>query len=180
MKKKVTPKEILLNLDAIVTGVTLMLCVILVNLNVLMRYFLSAPLKWGDEVVTSLFVWTVFIGSAYAYRKHAHLGVDILINLLHGKTKAVIQDIMSILEILVLLMLTVISAQYVYNLIFSRGVLKLALTDTLRIPKWYTGIAVPLGFGLSFLHSIKFLLRDRLHLVGGKSAQAQTKEGGNE
>ena len=165
MKKKITLKFILLNLDAIITGVTLTACVFLVNLNVIMRYFLKSPLQWSEEVVTGLFVWTVFIGSAYAYRKHAHLGVDIVVNLMHGKTRAVVQDIVSVLELLILIMLTVISAQYAWNLLFVRGVYKPAVTDVLRMPKIYTGIAVPIGFGLSTIYSIYFMLADRLHLI---------------
>ena len=78
MKKKITPKLIFTNLDAIICGSTLTLCVILVNVNVIFRYFLNNPIKWTDEIVTSLFVWTVFMGSAYAHRRHAHLGVDIV------------------------------------------------------------------------------------------------------
>ena len=70
MKKKITLKSILTNLDAIITGTTLTICVILVNANVIMRYFFNNPIHWCEEVVTSLFVWTVFIGSSYAYRKH--------------------------------------------------------------------------------------------------------------
>jgi TRAP-type C4-dicarboxylate transport system permease small subunit len=84
-KKKITLGSVLVNLDAIITCVTLTLCTIVVNANVLMRYFLKRPLYWSEEVATGLFVWTVFIGSAYAYRKHAHLGVDILINILPEK-----------------------------------------------------------------------------------------------
>ena len=80
---------------------------------------------------------------------HAHLGVDIVVNLMHGKTKAMVQDIISILELLVLVMLTVISAQYVYNLIYVRGVYKPYVSDILRFPKWWIGIAVPIGFGQS-------------------------------
>lgn len=168
MKKKITIGTIFKNLDAIVTGSTLSLCVILVNINVIMRKGFASPIPWCEEVVTSLFVWTVFIGSAYAHRRHAHLGVDILVNLMHGKTKALVQDVMTILEILILVMLTWISAQYAYNLVFSRGVFKPTLTDTLRIPKVFTGMAVPIGFGLSLMHSIKFLLRDRLHILKSK------------
>ncbi len=179
MKKKITPKSILTNLDAIITGTTLTLCVFLVNLNVVFRYFLKNPINWTDEVVTSLFVWTVFMGSAYAHRRHSHLGVDIVVNLIHGKSRAVIEFVMSILTILVLGLLTYISCQYVYNLIYSRGVLKLTLTDTLRIPKWYTGIAVPLGFGLSLIYQIYFFLRDQLHLFKSKKAEEE-QEGGEQ
>ena len=38
MKKKITFKHILKNLDAVITGATLVACVIIVNLNVIMRY----------------------------------------------------------------------------------------------------------------------------------------------
>ncbi len=180
MKNKSLFKRIVTNLDAVICGVTLTICVILVNANVIFRYFLNNPIKWTDEVVTGLFIWTVFMGSAYAHRKHSHLGVDIVVNLIHGKSRAVIEFVMSVLTILVLGLLTYISSQYVYNLIYSRGVLKLTLTDTLRIPKWYTGIAVPLGFGLSFIYSIFFFLRDRLHIIKSKAPaeEEQTEEGG--
>ena len=123
MKKKITPKFIIHNLDSIICGVTLTLCVVLVNVNVIFRYFLNNPIKWTDEVVTSLFVWTVFMGSAYAHRRHAHLGVDIVVNLVKGRAKTVVEIIVEILEIAILLLLTYISAQYVLNLIFKRGIM---------------------------------------------------------
>ena len=192
MKKKITPKLIFSNLDAIICGTTLTLCVILVNVNVIFRYFLNNPIRWTDEVVTSLFVWTVFMGSAYAHRRHAHLGVDIVVNLVKGPTKTVIEVIVEILEILILALLTYISAQYVLNLIFKRGILftikdgvfawgkvKLTYTDTLRIPKWYTGVAVPLGFGVSLIYSVVTFLRDRLHIIKSKApVEAGSQEGG--
>lgn len=169
MKKKITLKLILSNIDAIITALTLTACVILVNLNVLMRYIANAPLYWCEEVVTMLFVWTVFIGSTYAYRKHAHLGVDILVNKLPPKTKRVVSNIIAVLELLVLIMLTVISAQYVYHLLYSRaGVYKPALSDVLRMPKWWSGIAVPIGFGSSTIFSIYFLLTERFHVIKKK------------
>ena len=167
---------------------------ILVNVNVIFRYFLNNPIRWTDEVVTSLFVWTVFMGSAYAHRRHAHLGVDIVVNLIHGKSKDVIALVVSILEMAILLLLTSISAQYVANLIWKRGIIfktvdgvfryagqiKLTYTDTLRLPKWWTGIVVPLGFGLSFCYSVYFFLRDRLHLIKSKTPETvdEIPEGG--
>jgi TRAP-type C4-dicarboxylate transport system permease small subunit len=194
MKKKSLIKRILTNLDAFICGVTLTICVILVNANVIFRYFLNNPIKWTDEVVTGLFIWTVFMGSAYAHRKHAHLGVDIVVNLIHGKTRKTIEFVMDIIQILILILLTYISAQYVCNLIWKRGIIfqqvdgvlkyvgqiKYTYTDTLRIPKWYTGVAVPLGFGLSLIYAIYFFLRDRLHLIKAKDTEepAETEQGG--
>lgn len=172
MKNKITLKTILTNLDAIITASTLSICVVLVNANVIMRYFFNSPIHWAEEVVTSLFVWTVFIGSAYAYRKHSHLGVDILVNMFPPKVKKVVKAVMSVVELLVLIMLTVISSQYVYHLIFNRtGKLKIVMTDLLRVPKWWTGIAVPIGFGLSAIYSIYFIVKNvRAYLDAKKGA----------
>ena len=194
MKKKSLFKRILTNLDAVICGATLTLYVIHVNANVIFRYFLNNPIKWTDEVVTSLFIWTVFMGSAYAHRKHAHLGVDIVVNLIPNKPRKTIEFVMDIIQILILVLLTYISAQYVCNLIWKRGILfktvdgvlkyvgqiKYTYTDTLRIPKWYTGIAVPLGFGLSLIYAVYFFLRDRLHLIKGKpeALEEESEQGG--
>ena len=76
-KKKITAKTIFTNLDAIITGATLTICVILVNANVIMRYFFNSPIKWAEEVVTSLFVWTV----SWAARMHtASMPISVLIS----------------------------------------------------------------------------------------------------
>lgn len=181
-KKKLTPRLVLVNLDAIITGVTLTLCVLIANVNVLMRYFFNHPLQWNDEVVTGLFVWTVFIGSAYAYRKHAHLGVDIVVKLLNPKAREVVSDIIAVLELAVLIMITIISSQYVYNLVYVRGKYKPYVTDILRFPRWWIGLAVPVGFAWSALYSIYFLLSDRLHLVRSGLLDTEDEhqvEGGN-
>lgn len=165
-KKKITLGNVLLNADAIITCVTLSICTIIVNLNVLMRYFLKKPMYWSEEVATGLFVWTVFIGSAYAYRKHAHLGVDILISILPETIRKFVKIFMDILEFMILVMLTSTSIQYVVNTWDK-------LSNTLRVPNWYISIAVPIGFGLSLLYSIYFMAMDVIKAFkrrGGENA----------
>ena len=114
---------------------------------------------------------------------HAHLGVDIVVNRLHGTAKTVVSWIVTIIELGILIMVTIISAEYVYHLIYVRGKFKPAVTDVLRIPKAYTGIAVPIGFGLSTIYSIYFILTDKLHLIKKKSTSEDDDsykvEGGN-
>ena len=104
---------------------------------------------------------TVFIGSAYAYRKHAHLGVDILINILPEKIRKVVKVIMDLLELVTLIMLTRTSVQYVMNTMDK-------LTNTLRVPSWYISGAVPIGFGLSLIFCIYFLVKDIIKVFKGK------------
>ena len=148
--KKITVASVLKNLDAIITCVTLSVCVILVNVNVILRYVIKQPIPGCEEIVTGFFVWTVFIGCAYAHRMHAHLGVDILVNIMPGKMKKVVENVM-------------------FNL---SGAWKPALTDVLRFPVWYIAIAVPIGFGLCTIFSIIELLTNKLHLFKGSSDQS--------
>lgn len=164
MKHKITFHLIIHNLDAIITGITLSLATIVVNANVLMRYFLKSPLLWAEEVATGLFVWTVFIGSAYAYRKKAHLGVDILVNALPAGIRSVVKTVMDVLGLFVLAMLTYVSVLYVANTWDK-------LSNTLRVPSWYVSIAVPLGFGLSLLYSTYFIAGDIKKLFSKKGGE---------
>lgn len=167
MENKITLKSIVLNMDAIITCVTLSLCTILVNANIFTRYLFNTPIYWAEEVATSLFIWTVFIGSAYAYRIHAHLGVDILVKLLPEKAKKGTQFVIDIIEILVLAMLFYVSAQYVINS-WHR------VTDVLMMPRWYFSIAVPIGFGWSLLYAIYFFIQD----LRGKGKEDESHDTG--
>jgi len=167
MQKKITIKGIVLNLDAIITCVTLSLCTILVNANIFTRYLFNTPIYWAEEVATSLFIWTVFIGSAYAYRIHAHLGVDVLVKLLPEKAKKGVGLVIDIIEIAVLAMLFWVSAQYVMNS-WTR------VTDVLMMPRWYFSIAVPIGFGLSLIYAVVFFVQDLL----GKRKEEESNDTG--
>ena len=156
-----------LNLDAIITCLTLSACTILVNANIFTRYLFSTPIYWAEEVATSLFIWTVFIGSAYAYRTKAHLGVDILVKLLPEKAKKVVVLVIHVIEIAVLLMLTYVAAQYVMNS-WHR------VTDVLMMPRWVFSIAVPIGFGWSLLYAIYYFIMDLL----GKGKEEESHDTG--
>lgn len=158
-----TLKKAILNLDAIITCITLSLCTILVNCNIFTRYLFNSPIYWAEEVATSLFIWTVFIGSAYAFRTKAHLGVDVLVKMLPPKLKKVVNLLIDLIEIAVLIMLTYVSAQYVMNS-WHR------VTDVLMMPRWYFAIAVPIGFGWSLLYAIYFFVLD----LTGKAGKEET------
>ena len=156
-----------LNLDAIITCLTLSACTILVNANIFTRYLFSTPIYWAEEVATSLFIWTVFIGSAYAYRIHAHLGVDILVKMLPEKAKKGVGLVIKLIEIAVLAMLFYVAAQYVMNS-WHR------VTDVLMMPRWYFSIAVPIGFGWSLLYAIYYFIQD----LRGKGKEEESHDTG--
>lgn len=50
--------------------------------NVVTRYIFNFNILWALEVTVFLFAWLVILGSSYALKKSAHLGVDAIINLM--------------------------------------------------------------------------------------------------
>lgn len=50
--------------------------------NVIARYVFNSNILWALEVTVFLFAWLVLLGSAYAVKTSAHLGVDVILNLL--------------------------------------------------------------------------------------------------
>ncbi len=56
--------------------------VVLVFINVVMRYGFGKGLAVSDELSRYCFVWLVFLGAIVAMRQHAHLGMDTVVRML--------------------------------------------------------------------------------------------------
>ena len=61
-------------LGSICIGIT----VLLVIINVILRYCFGMMLSWGEELATICFTWSVFIGASACYKHKLHIGVDII------------------------------------------------------------------------------------------------------
>lgn len=58
--------------------------------NVIARYVFNSNILWALELTVFLFAWLVLIGASYAVKKSAHLGVDVLINILPQKQRRIL------------------------------------------------------------------------------------------
>jgi len=56
--------------------------VVTTSLQVFTRYVLNAPLTWTEEVARMLFLWLIFLGSAFIVKRSSHISIDILARLL--------------------------------------------------------------------------------------------------
>ena len=112
--------------------------------SVISRYGFSRPVTWANELAVALSIWQVFLASAGAARRRMHIGVEVLVNLLPPRGRA-------IQELVVNAVVLVVLGWFVYlGYRFS-----LQPTKQLRmIGLDYTWIyrAVPAGFGLLAVH----------------------------
>lgn len=54
--------------------------VVLVSIQVFLRYVFNAPQAWAEEVGRYLFVWSVFLGAAVALAEDGHIRITVLID----------------------------------------------------------------------------------------------------
>ena len=50
--------------------------------NVIARFFFNSNILWALELTVFMFAWLVLLGASYAVKKHIHLGVDAILNVL--------------------------------------------------------------------------------------------------
>jgi TRAP-type C4-dicarboxylate transport system permease small subunit len=50
--------------------------------NVILRFVFNTGFAPAEEISRLMFVWMIFLGAILAMRKHAHLGVEMLLNVL--------------------------------------------------------------------------------------------------
>jgi len=50
--------------------------------NVIARFIFNSNILWALELTVFMFAWLVLMGASYAVKKHAHLGVDAVLNMM--------------------------------------------------------------------------------------------------
>lgn len=81
-------------------GLLMALMVLDVTWQVATRFILNEPSSYTEELARFLLVWIGLLGAAYAYRKKAHLGLDILSQKLEGQAKRKLDIFISLVCIL--------------------------------------------------------------------------------
>lgn len=69
-------------IEETVIAVLLGLMTVVTFANVVARYLFNSNILWALELTVFMFGWLVLLGASYAVKKHAHLGVDAIVNLL--------------------------------------------------------------------------------------------------
>lgn len=132
--------------------VLLAVMVIDVTWQVFSRYVLQQSSSITEELATFLLIWVGLLGSAYAYREKAHLGIDLISNKLSSKGKFYSQIIVLIVVIIVSLFVFVFGG---FRLVYITFTLN-QLSPAIRINMGYIYSVAPITGLLIILYSIEF------------------------
>lgn len=138
--------QVLGNLDLSFTVVLLVILLLLTSAGVLKRYIFRNPIAWLEEVQGLLFMWITFIGGSAAFRKGAHVSVEILVDSLPKKLGGLIERFDVLIQLVILGYLC--AQEFIYYLqLTSTG----KVTNLLRLPYSVVYLALPIGGVLMIL-----------------------------
>lgn len=140
-------------MDLVLSSFFLCITVLVVIVNVALRYLFHGGLFWAEEVATTSFIWCVFVGAAAAYRYKMHIGIDFVSKFGPPPWRMFIAVVIDCLML-------VINSYIVYLSIFFILENKLKRTPVLDIPALYVNLALTVGFTLLALYALVFLYRD--------------------
>jgi len=137
---------------AFFAGVILILIMVSVSLDVVMRYFLKAPMIWVDELAEYGLLYITFMGTAWLLKQEGHVVVDLIGNAVSLKRRKMLTLFSSGVGLFVCAIVTYFGVEVTWSL-FARGIYNPTM---LEIPRGVLVAVIPLG---TFLLCIQFLRR---------------------
>lgn len=83
-------------LAATLAGIVLLFITVAIFVDVFLRYFFNRPSIWITEVSSYLFLYLIFLATAYALQQGMHIRVTFLLDYLGDKAKRIIDIITSL------------------------------------------------------------------------------------
>lgn len=130
-----------------------MAIVLIMGLAVFMRYVMAAPLQWVEELLITVFIWSIMLGAVAAMRARGHVSIDALVLYLPKSAQRFIQIIGDVTVIAVVGLLGWLGLE------LTLGVMD-KFTPILKIPYEIIDFAIPTGCFLMALYAVGHLIQD--------------------
>jgi TRAP-type C4-dicarboxylate transport system permease small subunit len=155
-------KQLLDNYELVLSSFFLCITVVVVIINVALRYLTNGGIFWAEEIATTSFIWSVFIGAAAAYKYKMHIGIDFI-------TRLGPPALQRLIAVVIDALMVIINGYIVYLSIFFIQANHLKRTPVLDIPALYVNLALTTGFTLITLHALRFLYKNLRLLMSANS-----------
>ena len=144
-------KEFLKKFELYLGSIFISITTVVVIMNVFTRYFLKFTYFWSEEMAVGSFVWTIFLGTAAAYREKGLIGVEAIVVLLPEKIRNIVEFFTYILLTILSGLMCLFSFTYVST--------SSKITAALELSYGYINFAIVLSFALMTLYSLIFTVQ---------------------
>jgi TRAP-type C4-dicarboxylate transport system permease small subunit len=151
------------------SGIGVIVMVVVVIVDVFLRYFFSRPLLFADDVGVYCMIYIAFVGAALTLKMRRHIMVDLLYARLPRKVQSWLDVITTLLGTLVICIITWESADWVHYT-YESGFRSPGILQT---PMWIPMAVVPLGL---FFWSMQYIVESIKAINGLRGQHLQAKE----
>ncbi len=123
--------------------------------EVLRRELLSYSSIWGEEIVRYSFIYLAWVGAAAAVRERGHIRIDVILQYVGPRVKAVIY----IFGDLVMFAVALVALYWSFETVLVSAKFG-SVTHGLRVSQVWFLSAVPIGFALVIFRLVQSFLRD--------------------
>ncbi len=143
--------ELVLNTTKVLAGILLTIQMLIVCLEVVLRYFFNSPTVWVVEISSYIVLWVPLLSAAWVLRHDGHIRMDMLINNVNPKFRSILVGTTYITSAAICLIITWFGVKIVIELFQTNYLTQ----SVLMLPKWPIMAIIQLRFFLLF---IEFLI----------------------
>jgi C4-dicarboxylate transporter DctQ subunit len=135
--------------------------------NVVARYVFDASLVWATELTIFLFLWSVFFGAAYCFKKDAHIAVTVVLDIVPSR----VAKIMLLVSHLITFVFLIAVSYFGYEYLLLVHEIDERSIDLWDMPMWIIYLVVPVSFAFA-----AYRVGERIHVILSTSHDKILKE----
>ncbi|MGF1702902.1 TRAP transporter small permease [Photobacterium makurazakiensis] len=140
------------NIEEILASIAISITVLVVIVNVVLRYGFGFVVPWSEELSVICFIWAVYLGISSCYKHKLHMGVDVVVAMLPQKAKRPFKLAVSVFLLGLNILMAVLSYQYM--------MLSNKVTPVMGMSYFSINGVLFLCFALMAIHTVKFIADD--------------------
>ena len=168
MKRLASAIDRLANFVGYLSGWLVPLMMMLVVVDVFMRYVMQRPLMVADEFSAYMLVALSFLGFAYTWRQGGHVRVEVVVNYLPPRLYAWVRLIGLILTFIFMVEMD----RAAYKMIAYALQMKMRSSTWMMFPLFWPQLTIFVGFVLLTLMLVVDIVQAGVKLRAGKIAEA--------
>lgn len=133
--------------------------------QVILRYFFSSPIFWAEEISVQLLVFVTLFGLSLLVHQNQLVTIDFLPRALSLRARHALMAVLGVITLVLFAYIGWLSWEWV-----QRDDVRIELSATTQLPRWYNYSAVPVALALLVWHQFVAILRD-LHVVAKGATQ---------
>lgn len=150
-------------LEKILVIITIPLMLIAMVFDIFYRYFLNAPLIWGQELTLYTFIWTSFLGASMSIKTKEAVAVTIFVDKLNARFKNILIITGLLISAVFAVLILYLSINWITNpnILFQKSV-------TTQTPMIFMYFCIPLSLLFMSIHFINWFIESFRTIREGK------------